>query len=87
MISAVKSGGQPEQSAQARRSRVGVCGSEETTQLRYHQTKATKCGGMGHRKSELSIVPVKQGNTLQWTLWREGRVGLRSRCRERRREP
>lgn len=37
-------------------------GSEHRAQGRYRQAKATKRGGMVHRKSELSIVPRKSGN-------------------------
>jgi hypothetical protein len=69
--------------AQARRSRVGVCGSEETTQMRYRQAKETKRAGMGRGKSELSILLVKRGNVFQRTPWREGGVGQRNRRRER----
>jgi len=69
--------------AQACRSRVGACGSEQTTQMRYRQAKETKCVGMGRGKSELLIVPMKRGNAFQRTPWREGGVGQRIRRRER----
>ena len=42
------------------RSRVGACGSEYTTQMRYRQAKETKCVGMGRGKSELLIVCAGQ---------------------------
>ncbi len=39
----------------------------------YRQAKATKRGGMGGRKSESLIVPMKQGNSApRETLWRKG---------------
>jgi hypothetical protein len=46
---------------------------EQTTGARwYGQTKATKCGRKGGRKSELPIVPAKPGNGPERTRWREG---------------
>jgi len=41
---------------------------------RYHDVfaKATKCGGTDGRKSEHPNLPMKQGNSAQRTLWREG---------------
>lgn len=41
---------------------------------------------MGERESEYLIVPVKQGNPPQGTLWREGGTALRDCWRERWRE-
>ena len=38
----------------------------------YCREKATERGGMGERESEYLILPVKQGNSPQGTLWREG---------------
>jgi group II intron reverse transcriptase/maturase len=38
----------------------------------YRPTKETKEGGMGGRKSECPIVPTKEGNSPQGTLWRDG---------------
>lgn len=52
------------------------------TQAWYHQTKETKCGGKGDRKSEHPIVPVKQGNSPQRTLRREGDAESSNRWRE-----
>ena len=37
----------------------------------YRQAKATKCGGMGHGKSERLMVPRKPGNRPHGTRWRE----------------
>jgi len=39
-----------------------VARSEESTRGRYRQAKETKCGGMGCRASEQSVVAVKAGN-------------------------
>ena len=39
---------------------------------RYLRVKATKPEGMDGRESERQIVPVKQGNRPEGTLWREG---------------
>jgi hypothetical protein len=46
-------------------------GANERVHPRYRQAKETKCGEKGSRKSQCLIVPSKQGNTSQWTLWRE----------------
>lgn len=51
--------------------------------LRYRQAKETKRVGMDRGKSELLIVPTKQGNAFQRTLGREGGAGKRIRWRER----
>lgn len=47
--------------------------------------RKTKGRRMGRRESELAIVPLKQGNTPQWTQWREGfgEPGVGNRWRER----
>jgi len=39
---------------------------------RYLRVKATKPEGMDGREPERHIVPVKQGNRPEGTLWREG---------------
>ena len=52
----------------------------------YRRAKATERGGMGERESEYLIVPEKQGNPPQGTLWREGGTELWSCWRERWRE-
>ena len=39
---------------------------------RYPKVKATKPEERGGRESERSIVPMKQGNRPERTLWREG---------------
>ena len=49
-------------------------------------SEATERGGMGERESEYLIVPKKQGNPPQGTLWREGGTEMRNCWRERRRE-
>ena len=46
--------------ARACGSRVGVCRSEQTTQMRYRQAKETKRVGMGRGKSELLLVCAGQ---------------------------
>lgn len=40
------------------------------------QSKETKCGAMGDEESEHLMVPVKQGNSLQETLWRDGDASI-----------
>jgi hypothetical protein len=52
----------------------------------YRRAKAAELGGMVERESEYLIVPVKQGNPPQGTLWREGGTELRDCWRERWRE-
>lgn len=47
------------------------------------RAKATKRGATGTRKSESSIVPMKQGNARERTLWREGKASEQNRWRER----
>jgi hypothetical protein len=46
-------------------------------------SEATERGGMGEGESEYLILPEKQGNPPQGTLWREGGTELRSCWRER----
>jgi hypothetical protein len=43
----------------------------------------TKRGGTVGEKSELSIVPMKAGNALERTRWREGKVEKQQHWRER----
>jgi len=57
-----------------------------STEKWYRRAKATERGGMGERESEYLIVPEKQGNPPQGTLWREGGTELWSCWRERWRE-
>ncbi len=57
---------------------------KQRVQPRYHQTKETKCGGMGGRDSEHLIVPLKPGNPIpRETRWRQGDVVSWNRSRER----
>ena len=37
----------------------------------------------GHGKSERLVVPTKQGNLANGTLWREGAATIRNRLEER----
>ncbi len=88
VVSVLEDGWAPVDQVQARRGRARTCGSEQRAQARYCQAKATKRGGKGGSKSDLVIVPEKQGNASQRTLWREGqdvsRNFWRERCREHR---
>lgn len=58
-------------------------GSEQGRADGNRRVKATKRGGMDDRKSELFIVPMKPGNQLNGTQWREGRAGTRNCWRAR----
>jgi hypothetical protein len=49
-------------------------------------SEATERGGMGGRESEYLILPEKQGNPPQGTLWREGGTEERDCWRGRWRE-
>ena len=62
---------------------LAVPGSEARVQARYRRVKGTKRGGMDEQESEHSAVPRKRGNTPEWTLWREGDAGARTRWRDR----
>jgi len=76
VVSCVGPVGQPVKSPGPWESCSAPTGANKRAQRRYRQTKATKCGGMGGRKSQLLIVPMKQGNQPKGTLWREGGAGL-----------
>jgi len=62
---------------------LAVPGSEGRAHARYRQAKETKRGGRDGQESEHSVVPVKRGNSLQGTPWREGGAGSGNRRRER----
>jgi len=62
---------------------LAVPGSEGRAHARYRQAKETKRGGRDGQESEHSVVPVKRGNSLQGTPWREGGAGSWNRGRER----
>ena len=57
--------------------------SEHRAHARYHGAKETERGGRDGQESEHSVVPVKRGNSLQGTPWREGGAGSWNRGRER----
>jgi hypothetical protein len=66
-------------------SRAG--GDEKRTKRRYRQAKATKRGETDGRESQHPVVPTKQGNHTEGTLWRERSEAncLTSGCKSRRR--
>ena len=45
----------------------------QRVQPRYRQAKETKCGGMAAGCRSALIVPLKEGNSLRRTLWREAK--------------
>ncbi len=51
---------------------LGSGGSETRVYSWYRHAKETKHGGTGGRASQHLIVPTKQGNFTDRTLWREG---------------
>lgn len=57
--------------------------SEQERDDGNRRVKATKRGGTDDRKSELFIVPMKPGNQLNGTRWRDGGAGTRNCWRER----
>ena len=46
-------------------------GANQQVIERYRQAKATKCGGMDGEEPERLLLPMKRGNPVQETPWRE----------------
>jgi len=75
--------GHPVEQPRSEGGALAVPGSEGRAHARYRQAKETKRGGRDGQESEHSVVPVKRGNSLQGTPWREGGAGSWNRGRER----